>query len=98
MWRENELWTDYIRSIIYAKLALKQWKQKQKQIHVAPTSETLTRLYTFFKHRESGFYVCIIVCAMRYRYFILYLKSNRGYCINTYFTHIVDFYMNEPMF
>lgn len=98
MWRENELWTDYIRSIIYAKLALKQWKQKQKQIHVAPTSETLTRLYTFFKHRESGFYVYIIVCAMRYRYFILYLKSNRGYCINTYFTHIVDFYMNEPMF
>lgn len=69
MWRENELWTDYIRSIIYAKLALKQWKQKQKQIHVAPTSETLTRLYTFFKHRESGFYVCIIVCAMRYPLF-----------------------------
>lgn len=72
MWRENELWTDYIRSIINAKLALKQSKQKQKQI--APASETLTRLYIFFKHRESGFYVYIIVCAMRYRYFILYLS------------------------
>lgn len=72
MWRENELWTDYIRSIINAKLALKQWKQKQKQI--APASETLTRLFIFFKHRESGFYVYIIVCAMRYRYFILYLS------------------------
>lgn len=72
MWRENELWTDYIRSIINAKLALKQSKQKQKQI--APASETLTRLFIFFKHRESGFYVYIIVCAMRYRYFILYLS------------------------
>lgn len=72
MWRENELWTDYIRSINNAKLALKQWKQKQKQI--APASETLTRLFIFFKHRESGFYVYIIVCAMRYRYFILYLS------------------------
>lgn len=95
MCRENELWTDYIRSIINAKLALKQWKQKQKQI--APASETLTRLYIFFKHRESGFYIYNCLCNEVPLIHSL-PKSNRGYCIKTYFTHIVDFYMNEPVF